>query len=195
MQSGGEWGQAQLFDQGNAPDHVGCRRGNRQRAQPDGDSQRIPEPVEADQRPRFRNRKPGAGVERQHQAPDADVGENERRRVAPLGDITDQHGHRGNPQHGAEERQPEGQVVRVEPVRVRHEPLPGHEHRDEEAGEAKESGKRMIDDELVSQLRDRHHEDEVEKEFEPGRVPAVDLVGTRPKLRRPEPEPLPCHGR
>jgi hypothetical protein len=42
---------------------------------------------------------------------------------------------------------------------------------------------------------DRYDEDEVEEELEPGRVPAVDLIGPSTQLRRLEPEPVPVHRR
>jgi hypothetical protein len=53
----------------------------------------------------------------------------------------------------------------------------------------------MINHELVAELGNRHHEDEVEKEFEPGCMPPVDLAAASAQLRRPQPESVAVHGR
>jgi hypothetical protein len=42
----------------------------------------------------------------------------------------------------------------------------------------------VVEDQLVRELRDRDHEDEVEEELEVARVPL--LVLERPQARRPE---------
>ena len=183
----GQRGQAQLFGQGDGPDQV--LRGSRdcQRAQPDADTQRIPQPVEADQRTRLGHRKPGSRVEGQHQRAQRDVGKDEPGAALAPGDIADQDRHGGDGEHGGEKRQPEGEIVGIEAIGVGHEALPGDEHRDEQPGEAKKSEERVIDDELMRELGDRHHEDHVEEELEPGCVAPLRFPGGGAKAGRPKP--------
>ena len=82
-------------------------------------------------------------------------------------------------EHRQEHHPSEHDVVGVETVGVGAEALPGDEHGQIESGEGREAAEAVVEDELVRELRDRDHEDEVKEQLQVGCVPSVALLSVR----------------
>jgi hypothetical protein len=121
MQPGRERGKAELQDLRDPPQSVSEGWVEREGRQPDGDADAVPASVETDQRPGIGDGPPGSPVKREHQRPKDDVCHGEPRAVGASGDVADQDRHRRDGQHRHEVREPEEEIVGVEPVGVRHE--------------------------------------------------------------------------
>ncbi len=78
--------------------------------------------------------------------------------------------------HLHEGQQPVKRVVGVEAVGVVGRADPGPPNGDEKDDETPEARQGDVAAQLVGELGHRHHEDEVEKEFQPGGVPRLTLV-------------------
>ena len=186
----GEHGHRVLDRQPDAPEHVAQRRVDEQRAQPQRDAERVAAGVAGDQRPRRGSVRPRAQVERDEQRAQRHVGDDEAGVVAAGGDVGDLHGQRGDGQHRGEHHRAEEDVVAVEAIGVEGEALPGDEHGQEEPREDCESAEAVVAHELLGELGDRDHEDQVEEQLEPRCVALAALAGgRRAQCRRAQPRP------
>jgi hypothetical protein len=129
---------------------------------------------------------PRARVQRDDQPTHRDVRERERRRVA-LGRVRDDGRERTDREHPAERQDAVDDVVRVEAVGVEGEPDPRPPDRHEEPAEHEEAVEREVVRQRRAELGDRHDEDEVEEELEPGRVSRVVVLERADSGRDEEP--------
>ena len=180
--------RGQLDEEPGGPHRPSARRRCRCRYEPEDQRHREGRGVHGGEPSGLGDVSPGPRVERDQDEPNGHVGEHEG--CPPAAErVADVHGESRDGEHAEERPEPVDDVVRVEAVGVEREPHPCPPDRDEESEEVGKATAGRVGRQLLTELRDRNDEDQVEEELEPGGTALGVVLVQRPKPRRRDPGP------